>query len=86
MQQELQSLEKNNTCVVTDLAKGKRAIGSKSVYKVKYKFTGEVDRLKAHLVAKGYNQIEGLDYKNWFSLVTKLSTFRILIALATIKQ
>lgn len=72
--------------LLTDLPKGKRAIGSKWVYKVKTKPNGEVDRYKTHLVAKGYSQVEGLDFKDRFSSVAKVVTIRIFIALATSKN
>ena len=41
---------------------GKTVVGSKWVYAVKYTGTGEVDRLKARLVARGFSQQEGKDY------------------------
>lgn len=86
MQQELHVLESNKTWVLTTFPKEKKVIRCKWVYKVKYKPTSKIDKLKAHLVAEGYNQIEGLDYKDIFSPVAKLTTMRIFIALATIKQ
>ncbi|KAK4407835.1 Retrovirus-related Pol polyprotein from transposon RE1 [Sesamum angolense] len=60
MQQELMVLEQNQTWDIVDLPKGKKAIGSKWVYKVKLHADGSVDRYKACLVAKGYNRVEGL--------------------------
>lgn len=71
--------------MLTSLPKDKKAIGYKCIYKVKYKPISEIDRYKELLVAKGFNHIEGLDYKERFSPVAKLTTVRIFIALATIK-
>lgn len=38
-----------------------------------------MDKYKAKLVAKGYNQKEGLDYHETFSLVAKMVIVRIVI-------
>lgn len=48
------ALEQNNTWTLVDLLKGKRLIGCRWVYKVKYKSDGCIERYKAHFVAKGY--------------------------------
>ena len=54
MKEELQSIEKNGTWELVKLPKGKKAIGVKWVYKVKYKPNGEIAKYKARLVAKGF--------------------------------
>ncbi len=85
MQGELQALEANNTWVLTTLPVGKKAIGCKWVYKVKFKSDGTLERYKARLVAKGFNQQEGLDYSETFSPVAKFTTVRVLLAIAAVK-
>lgn len=52
---------------------------------MKCKANGEVDGYKVTLVAKGYNQVHGIDYFESFSLVAKTVTMRLFLAIGAAK-
>jgi hypothetical protein len=56
MDQEIESIEKNETWDLTSLPSGAKKIGVKWVYKTKLNEKGKVEKYKARLVAKGYSQ------------------------------
>ncbi|RVW44801.1 Retrovirus-related Pol polyprotein from transposon RE1 [Vitis vinifera] len=75
VQDEIDALEKNETWTITDLPVGKRPVGCKWIFTIKYKADGSVERFKARLVARGIllslavNQdwcLQQLDIKNAF--------------------
>lgn len=47
MQTDIKAIEDNKTWELVSLPQGKKAIGCKWVYKIKYKASGEVERFKA---------------------------------------
>lgn len=59
MQKELKALEENNTWNLYNLLQGKKALSNKWVYNVKFLVNEEIDRFKARLVVRGYNQVFG---------------------------
>nr|GEU49392.1 putative ribonuclease H-like domain-containing protein [Tanacetum cinerariifolium] len=62
--------------VLVDLPKGKRAIGSKWVFRNKKDERGIVIRTKARLVAQGHTQEEGIDYEEVFAPVARIEAIR----------
>ncbi|GJT85665.1 retrovirus-related pol polyprotein from transposon TNT 1-94 [Tanacetum coccineum] len=81
MNDEIHALLRNDTREVTKLPKNRKGIDSKWIFKIKYKSNDEIDRYKGRLVAKGYNQKEGIAYEETFSLVVKMVSARCLLNL-----
>nr|GEX15513.1 ribonuclease H-like domain-containing protein [Tanacetum cinerariifolium] len=74
MNNEIEALNRNNTWTVYDLHVKRKVVGSKWLWKIKYKSTGEIKRYKARVVAKGFSQREGFDYLETFNHVVNMST------------
>ena len=64
----------------------KNVIGTKLVFRNKHNEDGKVVRNKARLVCKGYTQIEGVDVDETFTLVARLETIRMFLALVAHKR
>ncbi|MCO5584252.1 hypothetical protein L7F22_038176 [Adiantum nelumboides] len=82
MKDEIDSLQKNNTWTLVPLPPARKPISCKWVLRRKLHPDGSVARYKARLVARGFSQIAGLDYGDTFSPVLRMSSFRLLLALA----
>lgn len=82
MQEEMQSLEKNDTWDVVPLPKQKKAVLCKWIFKKKEGLSpNEPMRFKTRLVAKCFSQISGIDYNDVFSPVVKHSSIRIFFGI-----
>ncbi|XP_023750147.1 uncharacterized protein LOC111898476 [Lactuca sativa] len=63
-------------------ASNSRAVRSEWIFKKKTNMEGKVQTFKERLVAKGYTQIQGIDYEDTFSPVAKIKSIRIFMAIA----
>ena len=76
---EMKSLISNRTWKLVDLP-----LGCKWVLRKKFKLDGSIDKFKARLVAKVFKQKADLDFFDTFSPVTRITSIRLLIAIAAI--
>lgn len=81
--EELASHQSNNTWTLVSRPKNKQVIDSKWVFKIKENPDGTVNKFKARLVARGFNQVKGEHYEEVFAPVVRLNTLRIVFSLAT---
>ncbi|GJY88873.1 putative ribonuclease H-like domain-containing protein, partial [Tanacetum coccineum] len=79
---DLNNLETTMNTLV-DLPNGKRAIGTKWVFRNKKDEKGIVVRNKARLVAQGYTQEERIDYDEVFAHVARIEAIRLFLAYAS---
>jgi transposase InsO family protein len=83
IQKELDTLEKTGTYRLVKRPPGANIVDSRWVLRIKKNAAGEIDKYKARLVAKGFTQIYGVDYYETYAPVARLTSFRLLLALAT---
>jgi nucleotide-binding universal stress UspA family protein len=82
MQEEIDSVKRNQTWELADLPQGHRAITLKWVYKLKRNEAGEIVKHKSRLVARGFVQQEWIDFDEVFSPVARVESVRLLLTLA----
>jgi hypothetical protein len=81
MRSEMEPIRDNRVWNLVDPPDGIRAIECKRILKKKTDADGNVHIYEARLVAKGFHQIQGVDYDETFSLVAMLKSIQILLAI-----
>jgi hypothetical protein len=82
MQEELNNFTRNEVWHLVPRP-NQNVLGTKWVFRNKQDEHGVVTRNKAWLVAKGYSQVEGLDFDETYAPVARLESIQILLAYAT---
>jgi len=80
MTDEMVSFKENNTFSLVPLPEGRQTVGGRWVFALKEDEKGN-ETYKARYVAKGYTQVEGLDYSETFSPTADLTSLRVLMQL-----
>jgi len=82
MNEEYESIMKNDVWDVVARPKDKSVITSKCLYKIKHGADGSAEKFKTRFIARGFSQKEGVDYDKIFAPVAQYTTIRSIIALA----
>lgn len=85
MQRQFHTLEENQTRDKVSIPVDKIIVDCKWVFQIKLNSDGSVQRYKAHLVAKGFTQVEAFDYFETFASVVKMTTIHCLLSVAAAK-
>ncbi|GJV40431.1 retrotransposon protein, putative, ty1-copia subclass [Tanacetum coccineum] len=64
----------------------KEDVGYKWIFKKKMKADGTIDKYKARLVIKGFRQREGLDYFDTYSPIMRITSIRMVLAIAAFRN
>ncbi|GKC80621.1 putative ribonuclease H-like domain-containing protein [Tanacetum coccineum] len=83
MQEELLQFKLQKVWILVDLPSGKKAIGTKWVFKNKRDERSIIVKNKARLVAQGFSQEEGIDYDEVFAPVARIEAIRLFLAFAS---
>jgi hypothetical protein len=82
MTEEYHSILKNEVWDIVQRPEEKFVVTSKWIYKIKHAADGSIEKYKARSVARGFSQVEGLDYDKTFAPVARYTSIRSIIALA----
>jgi Reverse transcriptase (RNA-dependent DNA polymerase) len=82
MADEITALARNQTWTLVPPPFNQKVIGCKWVFKTKRNSDGSIERHKTRLVAKGFNQVCGIDFEETYSPIVRPTTIRVTLSLA----
>ena len=76
---ELENLKANNIWELIEQPTNANIVKTKWVLCIKKNAAGEIEKYKAHLVAKGFTQVYGVDFYETYVPVAKLASFCLIL-------
>jgi len=80
--EEYDSIVRNNVWDMVPRSMDKSMVSSRWLYKVKQTTNGSVEKHKAKFVARGFSQVEGIDYDETFAHVVRYSSIKSILELS----
>ena len=85
MDEEMDSLVRNQNLDLVEFLAGKRALQNKWVYRLKEEGGGK-KQYKARLVVNGFAQKKGIEFNEIFSPIVKMTSIRTILSLVVVED
>ena len=82
MVEEYDLIVRNSAWEIVPRPEGKSMVGSRRIYKVKQAADRSIENYKARFIARGFSQIEGIEYEETFAPVARYSSIWTILALS----
>ena len=86
MADEINNCHETGTWSLVPYTEGMHVLGCRWVFRTQLNVDGTLKKRRSRLVAKGYEQSEGIDYLDTYSPVVRTATIRTVLHLATVLQ
>ena len=80
--EEYQSIMNNGVWDIVPRLEGKSVATSKWIYNIKHTTDRSIEKNKMRIFARGFSQVEGIDYEETFAPIALYTSIRTIIALA----
>lgn len=80
--EEYSSIMKKYVWEVVSRPKGKSVVTSRWLYKIKHAADGKIEKFKVRFMARGFSQVERVDYEETFTPVARYTSIRSIILIA----
>lgn len=86
MADEINNCHETGTWSLVPYTEGMHVLGCRWVFRTQLNADGTLKKRRSHLVAKGYEQSEVIDYMDTYSPVVRTATIRTVLHLANVLQ